>query len=48
MNIIFAKREVFSDFRKTLIEPLYQKCDKNEFGYRGNSLVLAESMVKLF
>ena len=30
MNMIFEKEEVLTDFRKTLIKPLYKKVDKNE------------------
>ena len=30
MNMIFEKREVPNDFRKTLIKPLYKKDDKSE------------------
>jgi len=39
-NIIFEKREVPNDFRKTLIKLLYKKSDKSEYGnYRSISLV---------
>ena len=38
--MIFEKREVPSDFRKSLIKPLYKKGDKSECGIcRGISLV---------
>ena len=30
MDMIFEKEEVPNDFRKSLIEPLYKKGDKNE------------------
>ena len=40
MNKTSEKGEVPSDFRKTLIKPLYKKNDKSECGYyRGISLV---------
>ena len=43
-NIIFEKGKVPSDFTKAIIEPLYKKDDKNEFGnYRGISLVFGGS-----
>jgi len=35
MNMMFEKREVLSDFRKTLIKPLHEEGDS----YRGISLV---------
>ena len=38
--MIFEKSEVPSDFRKTLIKPLYKKGDESEYGhYRSLSLV---------
>ena len=44
MNMIFEKREAPSDFRKTLIKPLYKKGDKSECrNYRGISLVFVGS-----
>ena len=30
MNMIFEKKEILNDFRKTLIKPLYKKGDKSE------------------
>ena len=40
MSMIFEKGKVPSDFRRTLIKPLYKKGDKSECGnYRGISLV---------
>ena len=39
MNTTFEKGEVPSDFRETLIKPLYKKLDKSEHGdYRSISL----------
>ena len=38
--MIFEKGEVLTDFRKTLIKPLYEKGDKSECGkYRDISLI---------
>ena len=40
MNMILEKGDEPSDFRKTLIKPLYKKCNKSECGrYRVISLV---------
>ena len=40
MNMIFEKREVPNDFRKTIIKPLYKKGDKGEcLNYWSISLV---------
>ena len=40
MNTIFEKGEVPSDFRKTLLKPLYKKCGKSGcVNYKGISLV---------
>ena len=40
INIISGKGEVPSDFRKTLVKPLYERGDKTECGYyRGIGLV---------
>ena len=40
MNMILEKRDEPSDFRKTLIKPLYKKRNKSECGrYRVISLV---------
>ena len=40
MNMIFEKREVLNDLRKTLLKPLYKKGDKSECrNCRGVSLV---------
>ena len=40
INLNFEKEKVPTNFRKTLVKPLYKKGDKNECGnYRGISLV---------
>ena len=40
INVIFEKRKLLSDFKKTLNIPLYQKGDRSECdNYRGINLV---------